>query len=299
MLKKAIHRYKENGKILNLSPEGRPSSGTGWIIIPVDIDRGEYIRKVYETGYCMIVTDANYPLREVAIPKHIIRELLFPLQTGDRGSLVSWVSTPKYDQVIIFGILQEPAGSSPYREGSLVDELDSSDTRVSRVMSIKDKSYTVSIISDEQDKGGFGVKVQGGDKTTSISFNLDGTADIKSDDILNIFSENEFNIKIASKEDEISTLKLTKAGILTYVDRYANEMTIKDGGFVWADAAGNDFTINSTGYHMKNNSESLITLMIDLLKMYMQTTVIDGKPLSPTSMNEALDLIRRFSTLIN
>jgi hypothetical protein len=299
MLKKAIHKYKETGKILNLSPEGRPSSGTGWIIIPVDIDRSEYIRKVYETGYCMILTDANYPLREVAIPKHIIRELIFPVRAEDRGSLISWVSTPKYDQVIIFGILQEPAGSSPYREGSLVDELDSDDTRVSRVMSIKDKSYTVSIISDEQDKGGFGVKVQGGDKTTSISFNLDGSADIKSDDILNIFAENELNIKIASKEDEISTLALTKAGILTYVDRYENEMTIKDGGFVWADAAGNDFTINEAGFHIKNSSEDLRQLIIDLLKMYIQTKTIDQKPLSPDSILTATDLIRRFSTLIN
>ena len=260
----------------------RESSGMGWIIIPSDIDRDEYIKGVYSTGYCMMITDHNHPVREVALPYHIIREVEFPAAAAERGSLVSWMSVPKTQQLVIVGILQAPGKSSPYKERTGVEEQKNKSTRVARVMSADDKSYTISVTSGEEDEGGFAVKIQGPEKTTSISFNLDGKASIKSDDTLDIFSENEINIKVGSKEAEISTLQISKAGVLTYADRY-----------------GNDFTINPLGFHVKNKNEDLKTLIIDLLKMYMMTKTIDGKPLDPTSMQAAVDLIRRFSTLIN
>ena len=315
-MEKAIHRYRQGSKIGTLSTKKRPSTGIGWIIIPSDIDREEYIRRVYSTGYCMIISDFNDPIRDVAVPEHLIRNIKFPVLAEERGSLVSWMSIAKSDQVILMGILQAPAGSSPYKEGTTIDEVDSADTRISKVLSIKDKSYTISIISDESGEGGFEVKAQGGDKTTSMAFNIDGTASIKSDDKLTIFAENEITVKMASKEDEISTLSMTKEGVLAYLDRYGNSLqigengwtyedefgnrqTIGEGSFQMTDDFGNDFDMNAGGFHLENEMENFITLMNDTLKMYMQTKTIDGKVLDPLSIQTAVDLIRRFNTLFN
>ena len=313
---KAVYKYKRGSEQKTLSPNGRPPSGMGWLIIPSDLDREEYVRRVYETGYCMIITDHNHPLREVAIPEHILRNLKFPATPDDRGSLVSWVAVPKTEQVVMIGILQPPGSSSPYKEGTLVEEIDSTDTRVSRLMSIKDKSYNIAITSDEGDQGGFSVKVQGPERTTSMTFNLDGTASIKSDQSLEIFAEEEMKLQMASKEDEISTLTLSKEGVLAYLDRYGNDLkitedgytyqdefgnrlTITEGSYQFTDDAGNDFDMNTAGFHLENNFESFITLMNDTLKMYMQTKTIDGKVLDPASVLTAVDLIRRFNTLFN
>lgn len=282
MFNKAVFRYRETGKVVPLSKEKRASSGMGWVIIPSDIDREDYIKGVYSTGYCMIITDNNHPVREVALPDHIIHSIRFPASPEERGSLVAWVSIPKTQQLVVVGVLQEPAKSSPYRERMDVVERRNKVAKVTRVISADDKSYTISVSSTEQDAGGFGIKIQGPEKTTSISFNLDGTASIKSDDALNIFAENTITVKMGSKEDEISTLTVSKEGTLTYLDRYQN-----------------DLQINEQGFHIENSNESLITLFQDLLQMYMQTKTIDNKPLHPDSMQAAVDLMKRFPTLFN
>ena len=281
-MQKAIHKYRESSKSRPLASNNRPPAGIGWVIVPSDMDREEYIRRVYNTGYCMVISDFNDPIRDVAVPEHLIRSIKFPVVLGERGSLVSWISIPKSDQVILMGILQEPAESSPYEEGTLIDQVGNSDARVVRAMSTKDKSYTIAVTSDERGEGGVEMKTTGAGKTASITLNLDGTSHIKADDKLTIFAENELNIKISSKEGEVSTLTLTNDGVLKYLDRYKNDLTISEGGF-----------------HIANTEENLIKLINDLLKMYMQTKTIDGKVLDPASINEAVDLIRRFNTLIN
>lgn len=61
---------------------------------------------------------------------------------------------------------------------------------------------------------------------------------------------------------------------------------------------GATFIINSTGlFTLKNGNTDIKTLLQDILTTYMSTTTISGEPLSPDSMNDALNNLQEVNKL--
>ena len=45
--------------------------GVGYIIIPHDVDRDDYIKYVYQTGECMVITNTGEVIKDAKIPDHV------------------------------------------------------------------------------------------------------------------------------------------------------------------------------------------------------------------------------------
>lgn len=57
--------------------------------------------------------------------------------------------------------------------------------------------------------------------------------------------------------------------------------------------------LNGSIISIKNNEESLFKLILDTLKMYMKTKSADGMPMDAASIQSALEMMERYSKLIN
>lgn len=282
LIKKPIERISEHGKLINQSGETRDTAGFGHIIIPVDLDREVYIRRVYDSGKCMIVSTFDDPIRNVVIPKHLIQELVFPLNPSDRGSLISWINIPRINQLLITGILIEEDETNPYKENTHSKTYSYKDYIVSDNISTENNSRTITVKDEQSEVGKLTFQAIGRDKLSRITINADGTINLSVDDLLSLLIENRLNIQLGSEENKITTLSI-----------------VTDDKFNYTDNFGNILEVNQLGFSIKNNNESFIKLIIDLLKMYIKTKTIDGKPLDPKSLTEATTLITRFNTLFN
>ncbi len=211
----------------------RPSSGFGNIIIPSDVDRGEYVNYSYRTGTCMIVTSFNDVYKGVRVPKHVLESITFPDNSGEYGSLVSWVNTPKINQVTLTGILVSPKEIYQYGENSFGRNRNVEDNTFGESLRVSKDSvnYSMGISNSFSNDGGMAFSAIGFEgNVSSLDLNLDGTSTLYSDQLTDIRSYDEVNITVGTDDDENkSLLSIKNTGILEYTDFNGNFLKIEEG----------------------------------------------------------------------
>jgi hemin uptake protein HemP len=78
-------------------------SGTGYITIPVDVERDEYIRSCNLQNRVSIKTEDGGYLHRVPIDPMVMNFIEFPLSITDNGTQVIWVNIAPYNHPIIIG----------------------------------------------------------------------------------------------------------------------------------------------------------------------------------------------------
>ena len=64
--------------------------GVGYIILPHDLNRGDYIKKCLSEGTVTILTDNSEQFSNIRVVKHVLNDLEFPKDSKTLGSFVCW-----------------------------------------------------------------------------------------------------------------------------------------------------------------------------------------------------------------
>jgi hypothetical protein len=285
---KKVYRDLKLSKVIGIGSD-RMFCGFAYVIVPNDVDRDEYIRNVYRTGICMIVTDFNEIIKDVRVPQDLIQDLKFPITSGQYGSMISWNNIPKTNQVNITGIYLKPGEFYPYKEGIYTKHYSSKTNDSQTALSItNDMTRATRIVSLKNNSGSEGGLVFGSQSSVgSVKFTLmcNGKATLNADDSVNVVVENELRIQVGTKEDEMSSISMTKEGVLTYEDRYGNYIKMKDGEFQaeskiikWGDGAKEAIVLGDTW-------KSLQKELIDAIQQITVTTPVgpSGPPINIAS----------------
>jgi len=206
----------------------RDAVGFAYLILPSDIDRVEYIQGVNKTGFGMFITNHNDVLSEVAIPSHILRELVFPEEAGVYGDCFSYITQPKTNQVVITGKMMKPGQSYASKENVHTAGYEVLKGSISATQNMIDLLNIGLVNNGEGEEGGHLIKSQGASSTSSISILCDGTVSVEADNHINVESGSTLTIEVGT-EDDINTLNIDSNGVLTYIDRFDNELRLEDG----------------------------------------------------------------------
>ena len=230
--KRRVFKQISGSKNLGIGQD-RDAVGFGYVIIPNDIDRDTYIKSVYFTGYCMIVTQFNEVIRNVVVPDHVIQEIDFPAIPDEYGSLISWTNQPKTNQVVIVGKLRPPGGSELYQEHTYRSIRSLNDGKahiqMSDIRNLNTRSWVLSLMNDKETIGQMVFKASSGDKSSSLALKANGDVDLNSDNDANVQIENQIQVNIGSTPDKISTLTLNQDGSMVYEDYNQNKIEVIEG----------------------------------------------------------------------
>jgi len=81
-------------------------SGTGYLYIPSDIsDRDKFISDCFNTCSVSFLTIEGQRFDDVQVSKNLFKDLEFPDEKNDVGSLIFWVKHQKHNKPIIVGVL--------------------------------------------------------------------------------------------------------------------------------------------------------------------------------------------------
>lgn len=287
IIKKPIDRISSHGEMQGEIK--RISSGIGHIILPNDMDRSEYINSVKMTGRAMIVTTFNSPITNVIVPKHILQEIVFPLSYKERGSCVYWNTVPVLNQVILEGIILQEDDIVPASEHEFIEIKEFERFSISELKNTTEGVYITSVKNESGNTGKLVLRAMGNEKLSSVSVDCNGVVSIDTHEgVFNV--EESLQIFLGSKEGEKSSLTISKEGVVSYTDRYGNDLIV--------DEEGVRVKMKSGKLGISNDAEVLRTLVQDVLKMYIDTKTIDGKVLDPSSTTTATNLIIRFNKLL-
>lgn len=95
--------------VQGVSPSGTPPIqnqpvGFGYIFLPKDVDRNNYIESCYRTGRISMIDDSSgNVVHECYISKEALMNVSFPKEAGQKGMGVIWVSQPFLNLPMIIG----------------------------------------------------------------------------------------------------------------------------------------------------------------------------------------------------
>lgn len=261
MAKYSFFNFLQQQSITTRGVGSRLGVGVGYVIIPNNEDREEYIRRVYKTGLLFILLEDGGVVGNVPVSKSEINNIDFPQKESEIGSTVVWINKPHNNQPIIIGVLN--------KENEMFD--------------IDEKEFFY---------GKEGVGFKGSSKTKIIYINSSETQIKASKSILNkskdiklegsskvgIITGEEVNIEIFDEKEKkvITFIKVKKKEGVSIVDEFGNEINTLQ-----------------MGLELKNKKNSLKKIMdaiIDELAKSTTATAIGTQPLLNAMQITALKL---------
>ena len=257
-------------------------SGIGYVVIPDNDTRDEYINNCYYS--CTVTIDGGYGysyIENVPIPLELLQQIKFPLKEDEVGSRVFWVRENTFNRPVIVGILNnlyEPngmmAGQNRYVQeinGNVVEIfMDANTAEMNiKVTGSKNNPSKINVISNTNEDSEINVTSSG--KVKISAKNL----------IVEAFKDAVFTLK---KNDSKELLKIESNDTqLKITDQFDNEVSLKDGEI---DVVSDKINHNGGNEPMvlgNTLKESLSNLIDAILSM----TMVTPTGASSTPMNAA------------
>lgn len=203
-------------------------SGVGYIVVPDDDTREEYINNCYHN--CTVTIDGGYGysfIENVPIPVDILQKIKFPVKSDEVGSRVYWVRENTFNRPVIVGILNDldsPNGMT-LGQNRYVQEVDNKVVEI--FMDANTSTMNISITGDEDNPSKINI-LSNTNKDSEINVVSNGKVTINSKNlIVEAFKDAVFSLK---KNDSKELLRIESNDTQLHLsDQFDNEITIKDG----------------------------------------------------------------------
>ena len=271
-------------------------SGIGYIVIPDNDTRDEYINNCYYS--CTVTIDGGYGysfIENVPIPLELLQQIKFPLKEDKVGSRVFWVRENTFNRPVIVGILNnlyEPngmvAGQNRYVQeinGNVVEIfMDANTAEMNiKVTGSKNNPSKINVISNTNEDSEINVTSSG--KVKISAKNL----------IVEAFKDAVFTLK---KNDSKELLKIESNDTqLKITDQFDNEVTLKDGEI---DVLSDKINHNGGNEPMvlgNKLKESLSNLIDAILSMTMVTPT--GTSSTPVNAAQFIEIKSQLNNILS
>lgn len=251
-------------------------SGIGYIVVPDDETREEYINYCYRQ--CTVTIDGGYGysfIENVPIPLDLLQKVKFPIKSDEVGSRVYWVRENTFNRPVIVSILNDlytpndmVAGQNRYVQeinGNVVEIfMDATTSTMNiKVSGSEDTPSKINVISNTNENSEINVTSSG--KVKINAKNL----------VVEAFKDAVFSLKKNSSKD---LLKIESDETqLHLIDQFENEITLKNGE---VDIVSKKINHNE-GKEPMVLGDTLKGILGDLIDAIMAITVVS--PAGPTS----------------
>lgn len=248
-------------------PAIRNTAGTGYVVLNTGLEKEDYIRNCYRNSTLSIITENNEIIKNVIVSKEVWQYIEFPNDIKERGSCVVWLNIHTKNKPVILAVINKK------------DQLNEIQTANSFKLDRNNKNNNSSVsIEGLGDKGVFNLITSGDDENESevnikiINSNAKGKFDllvqggiaIEADDNAKIKLKNDLEIEIKDEQDKTKSMS---------------------------------FKMKDKKFNLSNEQTSLKKLFIEVVKMYLNTKTIDGKPLDASSIQKANSVFKEIGKL--
>lgn len=259
----------------------RHSAGVGYVIIPSDVDREQYIRYCFNTCSLSISLENGGALHNVQCIKQVFNDIDFPIDSKTMGSMVFWVDNPLHNHPTIIGTIPKVDQDIDLSEKQSSFSKTSGNGTSEILLDSKQPSVTINCDSLTEAGGDIIIVSKNKALKSKIKINSSGEITLSSQNF-DINTSNQFKVKIADpfKDDNVTTIIYKKGEGLNYSDEFGNEIQVLDGK-----VNINSDNINIGGDDAKqpillgDDTGDLIDKILEILSRTQTTTLIGPQPL--------------------
>lgn len=254
-------------------------SGVGFIVVPDDNTREQYIKDCYRTSTVTINGGYGYGyISSVKIFPDVLQKINFPITQNDRGTPVFWVRENFSNRPIVIGVLSEEGFTNLLKENQqrIVQQI--GDNIVEIFLDANSSMLNINVVGTSEIPSVINIKNSSGSDKSEINIETDGQVSVSANAII-ATSRKEFNIFLKNSKNE-ELISITGNEEKTeYKDHFNNKIVSdKDNVNIQVDKK---FNING-GKEPMVLGDTLAKILDDMLKAIQAITVIS--PVGVTSV---------------
>lgn len=259
-------------------------SGIGFIVVPDDNTRQQYIDDCYRTSTVTINGGFGYGyISAVKILPGVLQKIHFPLKSTERGTPVLWLRENFSNRPIVIGIISEEGYTNLLKENQnrFVQEIDGKTVEI--FQDANSATLNINVVGKSDTPANINIKVASGSEDSVVNIDSDGKVNVSANDFT-ATARNTFNIFLKDgKNDELISL-IGDSEKMEFKDKFGNVITSNKEN-VNITVAGK-FNVNS-GKEPMVLGQTLVDLLNEILDAIKQITVITPVGTSSVPVNIA------------
>ena len=218
--------------------------GFGYIVLPKNRDREEYIKEVYVSHILSIFDPITQsPYLNCLVDKEKLKEIIFPPSTDLYGSPVLFIKLPTTNTVVVFSVLKQSNEYLPLEENGFHKQVVSDDVVIDVFAKAKQGVFDVQVSSNNKRAVQLNIRAKNTNKTAQI--NIECTGEVTFSELTNL---------TVLSEDFKLILKDSKDTQLGFIDFSKDRLFVKD-------VLGNTITSDKQGIALNTKSGQSLRLM--------------------------------------
>lgn len=267
---------------------GIGSAGVGFVVVPEEVDRNQYIKDCYRTNTVTINGGKGYGyFSAVNVDVNVMQNIEFPVDKDNRGTPVVWVKDAISQLPVIVAVLRKQNNYYSLNENQKRIYVGTAERGVEILADGNNSSLQISLVGDSEEYSEFDLKLTSSKKNSVFNLFSDNEINITTEKRLNVISNDEVEAKIKKNGDDKVSIKFNGEGLL-YKDENKNEFEIKNGEI----NIKSDKINHNDGKEPMVLGDTLVNILNDLLSAIEKLTVI-----SPTGETSVPVNVAEFVTI--
>lgn len=257
-------------------------SGVGYIVIPDDITREQYISNCYRTHTVTINGGYGYGyICQVRIFPDVLQKITFPLTSEERGSQVFWVRENFSNRPVVIGILSEDGLTNLLTENQdrIVQEIDGKIVEI--FQDANSATLNINIVGVKDTPAKINIKVASGSEDSVVNIISDGQLNADANQI-QVTARKGISLYLKDGKDEEQFSLIGDADKVEFKDKNGNGITINADNVNIVPA--NTFNL-SDGKEPMVLGKTLVNLIKELISAIQQISVPTPHGVSGTPIN--------------
>jgi hypothetical protein len=257
---------------------GVGTGGVGFLVVPSEIDRIQYIEDCYRTQTVTINGGEGYGFfSSVRCPQNILENLVFPTETS-RGTPIVWVKDGMTHLPVIVGWLRQEGdyyalGEAQWRLSRGTDK-----RNVEIFVDGSIAEIQVNVLGDKEEPANIDIKLSSENGDSEFNLSSDNTVNLHAAKKLTLLSENEFDLTVTEKGETKGLIQYVLGKGIVIQDEFGNVIKTSDGLIELLSKQIN----HNEGKEPMVLGDTLAKLLSDLIDAIMKLTVMS--PVGVTSV---------------
>ena len=263
---------------------GVGSAGVGFVVVPSEVDRVQYINDCYRTNTLTINGGKGYGyFSGVHADINVMQNIKFPTDEENRGTPVVWVKDAVSQLPVIVAVLRKQGDYYSLDENQYRLKRGTETRNVEIFIDGNTTGLDITVLGDKDEPANIDIKLSSENTDSVLNVSCDNEINIIGNKSVNVVTNQKATLKVKEKGEEKMSLSYELGVGLNYKDEFENEVVAKDGE---VDIISKKINHNS-GKEPMVLGNTLADLLDEMLKAIQAITVISPAGATSTPVNVA------------
>lgn len=209
---------------------GIGSAGVGFVVVPSEVDRVQYINDCYRTNTLTINGGKGYGyFSGVHADINVMQNIKFPTDEENRGTPVVWVKDAVSQLPVIVAVLRKQGEYYSLNENQFRLKRGTETRNVEIFIDGSTSALDITILGDKEEPANIDVKLSSENANSILTVSCDNEINIIGEKAVNVTTNKKATLKVTEKGEDKMSLSYELGVGLKYKDEFENEVTAKEG----------------------------------------------------------------------